>query len=293
VITHLFQQGPAIGGTLRLLTAGKGKGTPELPGAWLTQTVGPRSPALVADYLRVVGGDPKAWAGRLPPHMFPQWGWALITRTLHGLPYDLTKVVNAGCSWRATAPLFADQPLALQARLLSIDDDGCRALIVVELKTGTAELPDALVSTLTVFCPLPAPKDREKVARDKPTVPANARALGERRLPANQGWRFALVTGDFNPIHWVGPYAKLAGFGGVILHGFGTAAVAAELLIKSRLAGDVNGLLGIDARFTRPLRLPATATVFTTDGKTDQGAHPLYVGTAPGGPAFLVGGFHV
>jgi len=293
MIQHLLRQGPAIGATLKLLTAGRGAGVPELPGPTLTDTVAPRPRALIDDFVRVCGGKPKAWRGRLPPTMFPQWGWPLFTRALHGLPYDLTKVVNAGCSWQAHAPLPDDQPLRLAARLVEVDDDGRRALIRIELTTGTAATPDALTSTLTVFCPLPrrADGDAPRPKKDKPTVPVDAHAIGERRLPGTQGWRFALVSGDPNPIHWLSPYAKLAGFGGVILHGVCTAAIAAETFIDTRGAGDVDVLRGMHGRFTRPLRLPQTVQVFT--GPADaNGVAPLHVGTAPGGPAFLVGGFH-
>lgn len=289
MISHAFRQGPAIGATLRLLFSQKGQA--QAPGPLLTETVAPRPRSLIDDYLRVVGGDPKAWAGRLPPHMFPQWGWPLITRTLHGLPYDLTKVVNAGCTWTVHAPLPDDQPLQLSARLAGVDDDGRRALFTIELETGTEGAPGALSSTLTVFCPLPRAKDApNEEKKPKPTVPADALPIGERRLPADQGWRFSLVTGDFNPIHWLSPYAKAAGFGGVILHGFGTAAIAAETVIKSRLSGDVDGLTGLEARFTSTLRLPATPTVFL--GPPEGRRTPMYVGSAPGGPAFLVGAVH-
>lgn len=77
----------------------------------------------------------------------------------------------------------------------------------------------------------------------------------------------------------------------MILHGFCTAAIAAETIIDSRFAGDVDALRGMHGRFTLPLRLPRTVQVFTGDVGAD-GVLPLHVGTAPGGPAFLVGGFH-
>lgn len=297
MIRHALRQGPAIGATLSLLTSKKGRSAPITPGPELTETVAPRPRALVDDYLRVVGGSTKAWEGRLPPHMFPQWGWPIITRTLQGLPYDLTKVVNAGCTWTVNAPLPDDQPLQLRARLADVDDDGRRALIRIELSTGTADSPDALESSLTVFVPLPnrpGPTQADAPKRDKkpkPTVPIEAQPVGDKKLPATQGWRFCLVTGDFNPIHWLGPYAKLAGFGGVILHGFCTAAIAAETVIKNRLAGDIDGLTGFQARFTSTLRLPGQPTIFL--GEAGDGATPLFVGAAPGGPAFLVGSITV
>lgn len=300
MLTHLLRQGPAIGATFKLLTAGKGSGLPELPGPEASETLPPRPRALVDDFIRVCGGDPKAWKGQLPPYMFPQWGWALLAGRLHGLPYDLTKVVNAGCAWTAHAPLPDDEPLQVAARLRQVDDDGRRVLIHLDLRTGTASAPDAVTSSLTAFCPLPRKKDADADAprekRDKPTVPAEVQVIGEKALGSTHGWRFALVSGDPNPIHWLSPYARMAGFGRVILHGFCTAAIAAEAVIDTRFAGDVSRLRGIEARFTSPLKLPQTVQVYqgaalSGQGRED-GAHELYVGKAPGGPAYLTGAFH-
>lgn len=284
MIGHLFRQGPAIGATLSLLAAGRGKGLPEVPGPLLTETVPARNRTLVEDFIRVAGGSPEAWRGRLPPTMFPQWGWPIITRSLRGLPYDLTKAVNAGCSWSVIAPLPDDQPLVLSARLANVDDDGRRVLMTVELSTGTAAGGEALRSTLTVFCPLP----REKGPKSEPVrVPEAAHLVGRVAVPAGQGWRFCLVSGDFNPIHWFPAYARMAGFGGTILHGFGTAALAAEQLIAVRHAGRTEALTGMELRFTRPLRLPADLGVFA--GESAEGAVHLFAGEEPGAPAVLVG----
>lgn len=291
MIAHILHQGPAIGATLKLLTAGKGGAPSTLPGPERTETVPPRPRALIDDHIRVCGGDPKAWRGQVPPYMFPQWGWSLLAGSLHGQPYDLTKVVNAGCTWTARAPLPDDEPLHLAARLREVDDDGRRALFHLDLRTGTDSAPDAVTATLTAFCPLPRKggDDQPKERRDKPTVPADARPIGQHQLAGTHGWRYALVSGDPNPIHWLGPYAKMAGFGRVILHGFCTAAIAAEAVIDTRHAGDVGRLRGLSARFTSPLKLPATVTVYEGEGQDER---PLYVGTAPGGPAFLVGAHH-
>lgn len=288
MIAHLFRQGPAIGATLSLLASRKGQGAPQVPGPLLTETVPARDPTLVADFIRVAGGQPEAWKGHLPPTMFPQWGWPIITRSLKGLPYDLTRAVNAGCSWTVLAPLPDDQPLVLSARLASIDDDGRRALLTVELSTGTAA-GEALRSTLTAFVPLPRKGEKgEKPAKSEPArVPEAAHQLARVSVPAGQGWDFCLVSGDFNPIHWLGPYARMAGFGGTILHGFGTAAIAAERLIALRHGGRTEALTGMELRFTRPLRLPAELGIFT--GEPADGSLPLFAGAEPGAPAVLVG----
>jgi len=70
----------------------------------------------------------------------------------------------------------------------------------------------------------------------------------------------------------------------VILHGFSTLARTIEALNRRVYAGDATRLESIDARFTRPLVLPATVGVYV-NGKT------VTVGDAPGGGAYLEGTF--
>ena len=84
---------------------------------------------LVSDYVRHVGGDPSWYRGRVPPSLFPQWGFPLQAQTLLGVPYPLARVMNAGCRIEQKAPLPAGQPLHVRARLESVDDDGRRAIL--------------------------------------------------------------------------------------------------------------------------------------------------------------------
>jgi hypothetical protein len=70
----------------------------------------------------------------------------------------------------------------------------------------------------------------------------------------------------------------------MILHGFSTMARAIEGLNRSLFSGDVRALVTFDCKFTRPLVLPAAVGLYVKD---DQ----VFVGDAPGGPAYLVGSF--
>ena len=260
---------------------------PETPGPELTETVAPRGPALVRDYIRWCQGDAGAWKGTLPPHFFPQWGFPLLTRTLSGVPYPLAKVLNGGCRLEIAGPIPAGEPLQLSARLEDVDDNGRRAVLHQRLVTGTASAPACLVSHLYAIVPLPArdggaDKAHAKSKTQRPLIPADAREIGQMKLAPSAGFEFACLTGDFNPVHWIAPYGKAAGFGGTILHGFATMARAIERLNRVVFAGDVRALKVVDVRFTRPLRLPARVAVFERPGE-------LYVGEAPGGPAHLTG----
>jgi acyl dehydratase len=91
-----------------------------------------------------------------------------------------------------------------------------------------------------------------------------------------------MLTGDFNPVHWIRPYARAFGFRSTILHGFSTMARAWEGFVHGVLAGDGSRIRVFDVKFTRPLVLPAHVGLYR-DGDA------IYVGDAPGAPAYLVG----
>ena len=299
VARHLVAQGrvlAALGGTIveaagqRLgLTAARTAPVP--PSHEVIARLPAPSPGLVRDFIRHVGGDPAAWRGQLPPHLFPQWAVPLAARTLRGLPYPMLEVINGGCKLQMNAPLPASGPLVVRARLESIDDDGRRAVLRQRVVTGTEAVPDALVADLFVIVPT-QPRRARKSAKDSPPaarkqparVPVHARELSFWRLPADAGLTFAVLTGDLNPIHWVKPYARAAGFRSPILHGFSTMARAMEGLIRGLFAGSMQRLGSIDVRFVRPLALPARVGLYVC-------GQEIFVGDAPGGPAYLTGSF--
>ena len=156
--------------------------------------------------------------------------------------------------------------------------------------TGTADAPEAVVGHLYAIVPLGGKDDGagngqvDRPKADKPRVPDDVREIGYWRLSADAGLAFALLTGDFNPVHWVRPYAKASGFRSMILHGFSTMARAIEGLNRSLFSGDVRVLSTFDCKFTRPLVLPAAVGLYVKENQ-------VFVGDAPGGPAYLVGTF--
>ncbi len=105
-LRHVLQQGPVVTSLVRAVWAGatqkKSTGTPEpptTPGPEYTAVLPPRPDGLVRDYIRHVGGSPSAYKGTVPFHLFPQWAFPILGKTLKGIPYDLVRVMNAGW-WR-------------------------------------------------------------------------------------------------------------------------------------------------------------------------------------------------
>jgi acyl dehydratase len=287
-LRHLLSQGAvlrALGG-VAAASLRKRRGGPaeaEVPGPWIEAELPPRSGDLVRDYVRHVGGDPAAYAGALPPHLFPQWSFPLAAEALAGLRYPMTRVINAGCRIEARAPLPAGEPLVVRARLEAVDDDGKRARIAQRVVTGTRRVPEAVVAEMRTYVPLARGGKSER--KTAPVVPADAEEIARFEVDARAGLEFAVLTGDFNPIHWVPLAAKAAGFRGMILHGFATLARAFEAVVRAKLGGDPGRLKVIEARFVKPLVLPGRAVVCAS------GDGGVWVGESAGGEAYLEGRF--
>jgi acyl dehydratase len=274
-------------------------GMPPLPSPEITAVIPPRPADLVRDYIRHTGGDPTAYKGLVPPHLFPQWGFPLSARTLDGIPYPLVRVLNGGCRLEMFGPLPVNEPLLVRARLEDIDDNGRRALIHQRIVTGTEAFPDAVVAHVYAVVPLGTSKSKSKSngsngssngaptsesKRETVRIPMDAEELQRWRLGPQAGLDFAKLTGDFNPVHWIRPYAKAFGFRSTILHGFATMARTIEGLQRTVFSGSVHALRAVDVKFTKPLLLPAKVGLYVRGDE-------VWVGDAPGGPAYLTGSF--
>lgn len=296
---HVLQQGPVIASlahtaamALRQRMGHMPAEAPATPTPVTEATLKPRPRDLVRDYVRHVGGDPSAYKHVVPAHMFPQWGFPLAAKSLEGLPYPLVKVLNGGCRLQIDEQLPQGEPLHARAWLEDIDDDGRRAVLHQRVVTGTAASPDAVTADLYAIVPLAgkrspgngAPQGNGAPKKEKARVPVDAEELARWKIRPDAGLDFAKLTGDFNPVHWIRPYAKAFGFRSTILHGFSTMARAFEGLSRNLFAGSIHAVRVFDCKFTRPLVLPARVGLYVLD-------HQVWVGDAPGGPAYLQGTF--
>jgi hypothetical protein len=158
---HILSQGPvlaALGRTVASAVQQRMRSAPlgiapalrgganvvHTPSAEELDTSAPLPRDLIDDYVRYLGGDPRAYRGEVPPHLFPQWCVPALARTLANLPYPLLSVVNGGCRLKVNAPLPDGEPLQVRARLFEVDDDGRRARLHQQVHTGTASAPDAI-----------------------------------------------------------------------------------------------------------------------------------------------------
>lgn len=107
-------------------------------------------------------------------------------------------------------------------------------------------------------------------------------------LRAGAGRRYALASGDYNPIHLWGWTARPFGFRRPILHGFCTEAMVAHALVERRFGGDPTALRRLRIAFRAPLLLPATARLLVGEA---EGRHAFRVVSAGGEKTFAEGDF--
>lgn len=275
---HLFSQGANLAALGRvgwsLVAPGK-REQKAMPGEQRVATLPPRGSELVRDFVSWSEGT--RWDG-LPPHFFPQWGLPLLAQTLDDQPHPVARVLNQGCRLTIAKPLPADEELNVTAQLVSVEVGERKVRLHQRLVTGTASAPEAVIAD--VYAVVPTGKGRG--SGERPVVDPAWERLVSRDLPGNAGWQFALLTGDFNPIHWLTLYAKAAGFRRTILHGFGMLALATEALAVKHGPERIHT---IDVRFLRPLVLPASIEIAAADGHIGLGV--------PDEPAAMLGTYEL
>lgn len=268
-----------VGHTLRnaLLTASRtmaDDGTSNSPGdaaqivqiAPVTRVIAPPPAELVEAY--------RAWAGvgdtadQLPPHMVSQWSLPLVAELLLRMPYKLTSVINQGVSLRIHGPLPRDTALHVSTAVEQIEQTPGRIRVVVAVTTGTAAQPSLVEARLHMSFLLPGPRPARN-AREVADAPQWATA-GHWHADARDGLRFALLTGDFNPIHWCAPLARRSVFRGLVLHGFGSFVRSYEILRQQGIQFNE-----IDVRFVRPVPLPCSALTVQVAPQNADGWRPV------------------
>lgn len=241
------------------------------------RTIAPPSPKLIDRYAAWCGAAER-YRMELPPHMVSHWSLPLVSELLLRMPYRLTSVINQGVTMRVHGPLPRGVPLQLRASLQSAEENDGRVRVTVAFVTGTAQRP-LLVETLLHMSFIVRRRRGPKTERAAQVQP-QWQTAGHWRASARDGLNFALLTGDFNPIHWCGPLARRSVFGGKVLHGFGSFVRSYEQLERGSFSE-------IDVRFLRPVPLPSAVLQVEQAGAGDDGWRPLRL--SDGGIIHLAG----
>ena len=212
----------------------------------ITKTLAAPKQALVDAYVGWCGDTRQRYEHTLPPHMFAQWSVPLVAEQLLRTRYRLMGMINQGCSMQLLQPIKRGIALEVTAEVVQIDADPYRSVVHHKISTWQQGQLAMVAGLKTLFL-----SKKKRSGKRPPPKPLDHTA-GFWRAQPRDGWQFALLTGEFNPLHWCWPVARLSPFKGTILHGFGTFARSYEVLTNA-----LSPIESIDVTFTRPVPLPS------------------------------------
>lgn len=183
----------------------------------------------------------------IPPHLFSQFALSVCAKQLKQTKYRLLNILNQGVGLEVHKPIPLGKDLHIVCKMLEIKEEDNRARLHQELHIGTEDEPHCYTASFhTVFILGKSQKPKKGKLTQKETP--EFRRIGKWMVAPNDGLNFALLTGDFNPIHWVGFIAKLSPFKRKVLHGFGMFTRTIETL----QASEGKAIKRIHVRFINP-----------------------------------------
>lgn len=216
----------------------------------------------------------------------------LIGETLIRCPAPLSRLVTVEMSLHIESPMPMDPLLDHHFECTCLEATqapGGQASFLHELRVGTSAHPDAV---RFLFRLVSVPNRPRRAARVTPrpapkTIPTSAELLVARTFTTESARQFALLSGDYNPMHTLPWLARLLGQAQVTQHGLLTLGFLVESIVERCLGGRASALTDVSLRFLRPIRLPTTLSVFVVS------PNELYIGEAKGGPAHCVARYQV
>lgn len=171
---------------------------------------------------------------------------------------DHAMLVHAEQSFRLAGPLPVAGRARVTATVTDVLDKGSGALVRTVAEAVDAETGAPLASTVrSVFVRGEGGfGDPSATAAGPAASPVPDRAPDHEVVyPTSPGQALLYrLTGDRNPLHTDPAFAARGGFDLPILHGMCTYGFTARALVATVCGGDATRLVGMDARFTRPVR---------------------------------------
>ncbi len=213
-------------------------------------------PLMVAAYRKVCGGAKSEFL----PVCYPQVMAFPLHLHLMGhpeFPLAAMGMVHVANRIEQKQPLRVDGSYDVSVQIEEIRETprGYEFDLVTEFASAQGEVVWRAISTIL---------SRRSEAKDAggkpekkappPAEPSSLPELAQWSLKGNLGRRYALVSGDVNPIHLTAPTARLLGFKRAIIHGMWTLARTAATLPVSVESPGV-----LEVEFKTPLFLPGVA----------------------------------
>jgi acyl dehydratase len=115
------------------------------------------------------------------------------------------------------------------------------------------------VSTMFARGNTPPKEGSKRPSIERSMHPANGVKTDSLEIAENTGWRYARVSGDFNPIHLTARTAKMFGFKQAVAHGMWSMGRCLGAAASELPAGRIQ----VDTQFKLPVYLPSQALART------------------------------
>lgn len=238
---------------------------------------------LVDQYAAWAGAPASRYAKVLPPHFCSHWAMPMLANLGSLAPYNLLSLLNQGLRMQIHTPLNRNEAIALHGSLMNVLDDGDKVRIHTRVQASNPKGELAVVIDSYSTVPRGKPAGKSKPAKRDEYEFTTA---GHWDAEEDDGLAFAMLTGDFNPIHTIKAVGKRTRFKSCILHGFGQLARTWEVLNN---AG--HSVSDLDVRWIKPLPLPNTGMQVQTSTTTDSEGYTQLRLTAADGTLHMVGRF--
>lgn len=221
--------------------------------------------AEIAPYAEICGFEDGAQVPITYPHML---AFPLHTRIMmrDAFPFPMMGAIHLENSIEALAPLAPDDRLAIEARVSGLFRHVAgQAVEILSIARRDGEI---VWESRSLYLFRGAGKPVGGAFRSRLVPGAAEGGLQERtrwNLPASIGRRYAMVSGDWNPIHLSRVTARLFGQRKSIAHGMwmkarSVAAITASPLVVPLLAS--HRIASVTVAFRTPAFLPGAAALF-------------------------------
>lgn len=174
------------------------------------------------------------------------------------------------------APIAANASVDIECNLTAtrVLKPGIEFEITTVLKQGGVKVWESLSANLIRGKKFGTPQDASPLAQ-LPDPEGELKECGWT-VPRNMGWRYAKITGDYNPIHVSRVLAKFMGFDRDLIHGMWSAARCLGHLTKMDPARPIR----VDLLFKGPVYMESSVTMKTGAGESGH-TFDLYCGGNP------------
>ncbi|HEY6421273.1 MAG TPA: MaoC/PaaZ C-terminal domain-containing protein [Candidatus Binataceae bacterium] len=239
--------------------------------------------------------DPSRPGGIIAPPLFGVVvTWESVMKAIGDaeLHADLLRLVHGEQDMEFIAPIKPGDLISSSAKILSIETKATGETMTVELGASREGAP---VQKILFGVFIRGGGNRAGVAAERAQAEQPERGLPmlsvAQTIDKDQTYRYAAASGDRNPIHVDENVAKMAGLGGIIVHGLCTMAFTSKVAIDGPCGGDPARLKRLRVRFSRPVLPGQTITTrMWPEGERDGRRVFAFETYNPDGQAVIRGG---